>query len=167
MYDAIIEASGRGKAQNHKVLTKAHALTKRSTDKSKAITKKDVGMFLCNAASISWDVYTSDHPIETAIRDAVKEAASQAGGAVLKHIVKAAITAGLEGIAATGLFVTGVGVVAGFLGSFILGEIAGEVFDLIFDSGGTKPLPTEGYIFYVAEMPNGKNLAKQIASKPN
>ncbi|KAF3447770.1 hypothetical protein FNV43_RR08474 [Rhamnella rubrinervis] len=134
VYDAIIEASGRGKVCSS------------------------------NAAHITWDVYTSDHPIQTAMRDAVKEVASK-GGAMLKEIVKDAILTGLEGVEATSLFVTGIGFVVGILGSYILGEIAGDIFDLIFGCGGTKPLPNEGFIFYVADMPNGKDLAKQIANK--
>ncbi|KAF3447813.1 hypothetical protein FNV43_RR08518 [Rhamnella rubrinervis] len=162
VYDAIIEASGRGKVLNHKTLN-AIALP-RSSNESKDMSIKDAGMLLYNAANITWDVYTSDHPIQTAMRDAVTLAASE-GGAVLKEIVKAAILTGLEGIEATSLFVTGIGFVVGIVGSYILGEIAGEMFDLIFGSGGTKPLPNEGFIFYVADMPNGKDLAKQIANK--
>ncbi|KAF3447779.1 hypothetical protein FNV43_RR08483 [Rhamnella rubrinervis] len=165
VYDAIIEASGRGKVLNHKILN-AIALPRSSSSsiESKDMSIKDAGMLLYNAAHITWDVYTSDHPIQTAMRDAVKQVASK-GGAVLKEIVKAAIVTGLEGIEATSLFVTGIGFVVGILGSYILGEIAGDIFDLIFGSGGTKPLPNEGFIFYVAEMPNGKDLAKQIANK--
>ncbi|KAF3447767.1 hypothetical protein FNV43_RR08471 [Rhamnella rubrinervis] len=166
VYDAIIEASGRGKVLNHKILN-AIALPRsssRSSIESKDISIMDAGMLLYNAATITWDVYTSDHPIQTAMRNAVKQVASK-GGAVLKEIVQAAILTGLEGIAATSLFVTGIGFVVGILGSYILGEIAGDIFDLIFGSGGTKPLPNEGFIYYVADMPNGKDLAKQIANK--
>ncbi|KAF3447936.1 hypothetical protein FNV43_RR08643 [Rhamnella rubrinervis] len=166
VYDAIIEASGPGKVLNDKILN-ANALPRsssRSSIESKDVSIKDAGVFLYNAAHITWDVYTSDHPIQTAMRDAVKQVASK-GGAVLKEIVKAAIVTGLDGIEATSLFVTGSGFVVGILGSYILGEIAGDIFYLIFGSGGTKPLPNEGFIFYVAEMPNGKDLAKQIANK--
>lgn len=168
MYDSIIEASGRGKVLNDKIL-KAIAVPKTGRsrgDESKDISIKGAGMLLYNAASITWDVYTSDHPIQTAMRDAVKQVASK-GGAVLQEIVEAAIVTGLVGIEATSLFVTGIGFVVGMVASYILGEIAGEIFDLIFGSGGTKPLPNEGFIFYVADMPNGKDLAKQIANKPN
>ncbi|KAF3447938.1 hypothetical protein FNV43_RR08645 [Rhamnella rubrinervis] len=164
VYDAIIEASGRGKVLNHKLLNAIALPRSSSSIESKDVSIKDAGVFLYNAAHITWDVYTSDHPIQTAMRDAVKQVASK-GGAVLQEIVEAAITTGLVGIEATSLFVTGIGVVVGIVGSYILGEIAGEIFDLIFGSGGTKPLPTEGFIFYVADMPNGKNLAKQIANK--
>ncbi|KAF3447945.1 hypothetical protein FNV43_RR08652 [Rhamnella rubrinervis] len=114
VYEEIIEASGRGKAI---------ALP----FKSKDISIKDAGVFLYNAANIAWDVYTSDHPIQTAMRDAVKQVASQ-GGAVLQEIVEAAITTGLVGIEATSLFVAGIGVVVGIVGSYILGEIAGVIF---------------------------------------
>ncbi|KAF3447775.1 hypothetical protein FNV43_RR08479 [Rhamnella rubrinervis] len=164
VYDAIIEASGRGKVLNHKILNAIALPRSSSSIESKDISIMDAGMLLYNAATITWDVYTSDHPIQTAMRNAVKQVASK-GGAVLKVIVKAAVSTGLKGIAATSLFVTGIGFVVGILGSYILGEIAGDIFDLIFGSGGTKPLPNEDFIFYVADMPNGKDLAKQIANK--
>ncbi|KAF3447811.1 hypothetical protein FNV43_RR08516 [Rhamnella rubrinervis] len=125
VYDAIIEASGRGKVLNHKILN-AIALPRSSTSiESKDISIMDAGMLLYNAATITWDVYTSDHPIQTAMRNAVKQVASKGGAAILT---------GLEGIAATSLFVTGIGFVVGILGSYILGEIAGDIFDLIFGS---------------------------------
>ncbi|KAF3447785.1 hypothetical protein FNV43_RR08489 [Rhamnella rubrinervis] len=127
VHDAIIEASGRGKVLNHKILNAIALPRSSSSIESKDISIKDAGVFLYNAAHITWDVYTSDHPIQTAMRDAVKQVASK-GGAVLKEIVKAAILTGLEGIEATSLFVTGIGFVVGILGSYIVGEIAGDIF---------------------------------------
>lgn len=161
---ALPTSSIEFKVMNHKMVN-AIALPTSSIE-SKDISIKDAGVLLYNAASITWEVNTSDHPIQTAMRDAVKQAAST-GGAVLKEIVKAAILTGLEGIEATSLFVTGIVFVVGIGGSYILEEIAGKIFYLIFGSGGTKPLPNDGFIFYVADMPNGKDLAKQIAKKPN
>ncbi|XP_015880163.2 uncharacterized protein LOC107416209 [Ziziphus jujuba] len=164
VYDAIIEASGRGKVLSHKVL-KAIALPGSfSSNEVKHISIKDVfgkAMLLKNAASITWDVYTSDHPIRTATRDAIVEIAKK-GGALLEDIVTAAIVT-LEIAEATSLFVTGVGFVAGFVGGYIVGEIAGAVFDAIFGSAGNNPLPNKDHIFYVATMPDGKELARIIA----
>ncbi|KAF3447947.1 hypothetical protein FNV43_RR08654 [Rhamnella rubrinervis] len=125
VYDAINEASGRGKVLNDKILKAIAVPTGRK--EAGDISIKDAGTFLFTAAYITWDVYTSDHPIETAMRDAVKQVASL-GGAVLQDIVEAAITTGLVGIEATALFVTGIGFVVGIVGSFILGAIAGEIF---------------------------------------
>ncbi|XP_015880172.3 uncharacterized protein LOC107416217 [Ziziphus jujuba] len=164
VYDAIIEASGRGKVLHKKVL-KAIALPESfSGDEEKDISIMDVAgkaMLLKNAASITWDVYTSDHPIRTATRIAIVEIAEK-GGALLEDIVTAAMVT-LEVAEATSLFVTGVGFVAGFVGSYIVGQIAGSVFDAIFGSAGNDPLPNKDHIFYVAAMPDGKELARIVA----
>lgn len=117
-------------------------------------------MLLVNAARISWDVFTSEHPIKTATRDAMVQAAKK-GGALLGDIVSAAMVT-LEIAEASTLFVTGVGFVVGFVAGYIVGEIAGSVFDAIFGSAGSDPLPNKDHIFYVAIMPDGKELARII-----
>ncbi|KAG6469615.1 hypothetical protein ZIOFF_070545 [Zingiber officinale] len=111
---------------------------------------------------IIWDVYSSDHPITTATREALVLAA-ETGGAALEKLVGVAIATQLTGQAATTLFVTAVGLIGGFVGGFILGAVAGFLFDRVFSSGGQAVLPTDGFILYVAAMPNGLHLAKQIA----
>ncbi|KAH7533998.1 hypothetical protein FEM48_Zijuj04G0191100 [Ziziphus jujuba var. spinosa] len=166
-YQANLGFSGpfdKGKVLHKKVL-KAIALPESfSGDEEKDISIMDVAgkaMLLKNAASITWDVYTSDHPIRTATRIAIVEIAEK-GGALLEDIVTAAMVT-LEVAEATSLFVTGVGFVAGFVGSYIVGQIAGSVFDAIFGSAGNDPLPNKDHIFYVAAMPDGKELARIVA----
>lgn len=163
MYDAIIEASGRGKVLNHKVL-QAIAVpgSYNSNDlKDLSILSDIATILLKNAATIAWDVYVRDRPIKEATRDVVVNLAKK-GGALLEDIVTAAIVT-LEIAEATSLFVTGVGFVAGIIGAYIVGEIAGEVFDAIFGSAGTNPVPNKDHIFYVAAMPDGKREARIVA----
>ncbi|KAH7521546.1 hypothetical protein FEM48_Zijuj07G0045000 [Ziziphus jujuba var. spinosa] len=155
------EASGRGKVVHDKVVKGIAFLASYRSDAVKDITNKDVtgkAMLLKNAATITWDVYTSDHPIRTATRNAIVEIAKK-GGALLEDIATAAMVT-LEVAEATSLFV---GFVAGFIGGYIVGEIAGTVFDAIFGSAGNDPLPNKDFLFYVATMPDGKELARIIA----
>lgn len=158
MYDAIIEASGRLSVLDDKGL-KALSYGK-DTRSIKDYGQK--GMFLMKVGIIIWDIYSSDQPIQTATREAMVQAAKK-GGATLGKIVGAAAATQLVGVQATTLFVTALGLAGGVVGGFIFGAAAGLLFDLIFGSGGEAVLPTDGLIFYVAPMPNGKDLAKQIA----
>ncbi|CAA0812735.1 Unknown protein [Striga hermonthica] len=123
---------------------------------------KSAAMFFKDMCTIIWDIYSSDHTIQTVTRDALVTAAEK-GGAALGKLVAVAIATRLTGQAATTLFITAVGLVGGFVGAFILGAVAGLLFDLIFSSGGQAPLPTDGFIVYVAPMPDGRRLARQIA----
>ncbi|KAG6469613.1 uncharacterized protein LOC122031736 [Zingiber officinale] len=164
VYAAIIEASGRlsvllpeqGKGDD--TVLKASSITYRE----KKPNYGSAAMFLIDVGQIIWDVYSSDHPITTATREALVLAA-ETGGAALGKLVGVAIATQLTGQAATTLFVTAVGLIGGFVGGFILGAVAGFLFDRIFSSGGQAVLPTDGFIVYVATMPNGHDLAKQIA----
>ncbi|XP_060674510.1 uncharacterized protein LOC107405529 [Ziziphus jujuba] len=186
VYDAIIEASGRGKVlveetlkaiavprnddtnlhEENKLETKFEASSGNITMTKYALkTNNDAGkaLLLFKAAYITWDIYTSDHTITTTTRHAVQEAAKLAG-APLVEIIQAAVETGLEGVEASVVFVTAVGLAVGLVGAFIIGEVAGLLFDLIFGSGGAElPLSTQGHVFHVAAMPNGKELALQIA----
>ncbi|KAH7514442.1 hypothetical protein FEM48_Zijuj11G0090000 [Ziziphus jujuba var. spinosa] len=186
VYDAIIEASGRGKVlveetlkaiavprnddtnlhEENKLETKFEASSGNITMTTYALkTNNDAGkaLLLFKAAYITWDIYTSDHTITTTTRHAVQEAAKLAG-APLVEIIQAAVETGLEGVEASVVFVTAVGLAVGLVGAFIIGEVAGLLFDLIFGSGGAElPLSTQGHVFHVAAMPNGKELALQIA----
>ncbi|XP_073054836.1 uncharacterized protein [Primulina eburnea] len=163
VYAAIIEASGRlsvllGEQGKGDIVT-ASSITYRGK-KSKYGSDP---MFLIDVGQVIWDVYSSDQPITTATREALVRAAEK-GGAALGKLVGAAISTQLTGVAATPLFVTAVGLAGGFVGGFILGIVAGFLFDRIFGSGGAAVLPTDGFILYVATMPNGHDLAKQIAN---
>ncbi|XP_042450625.1 uncharacterized protein LOC122035272 [Zingiber officinale] len=107
---------------------------------------------------IIWDVYSSDHPITTATREALVLAA-ETGGAALGKLVGVAVATQLTGQAATTLFVMAVGLIGGFVGDFILGAVAGFLFDRIFSSGGEAVLPTNGFILYV--VAKGETLASR------
>ncbi|GER26421.1 sulfoxide reductase heme-binding subunit YedZ [Striga asiatica] len=157
VYASIIEASGR-----LTVLTRSDGPPPSISYRKKKPAYGSAAMHLMDIGQIIWDVYSSDHPITTATREALVFAA-EAGGAALGKLVGAAIATQLTGQAATTLFVTAMGLVGGFVGGFILGALAGFLFDLIFSSGGQRPLPTDGFILYVAPMPNGNDIAKQIA----
>ncbi|XP_075522021.1 uncharacterized protein LOC142555180 [Primulina tabacum] len=163
VYAAIIEASGRlsvllGEQGKGDIVT-ASSITYRV----KKSNHGSAAMFLIDVGHIIWDVYSSDQPITTATREALVLAA-KTGGATLGNLVGAAIATQLTGVTATTLFVTAVGLAGGFIGGFILGTVAGLLFDKIFGSGGEAVLPTDGFILYVATMPDGHDLAKQIAN---
>lgn len=125
-----------------------------------AVEKKDVLkygskiMFIYSVGSIVWDVYSSDHPIRTATKDALVQAAK--GWSALGKLVGAAIATELVGVEASALFVTAAGILGGVVGAFIIGAAAGVLFDQIFGSAGATVLPTHGFILYVAPMPNGQ-----------
>ncbi|CAA0838395.1 Unknown protein [Striga hermonthica] len=119
-------------------------------------------MFLLDIGMIVWEVYSADHSLTMALREALIFAA-EVGGAALGKLVGVTVASGLTGLAATTLFVTAVGLVTGFVGAFIFGALAGFLFDRIFSTGGQAPLPTDGFVVYVAPMPNGHQIARQIA----
>ncbi|KAL6528765.1 hypothetical protein OROMI_028941 [Orobanche minor] len=160
VYAAIIEESGRLSvlAKHEGDVVEASSITYRKKKPSLG----SAAMFLIDVGLIIWDLYSSDHTITTATRQALVLAA-EAGGAALGKLVGVAVATQLTGQAATTLFVTAVGLVGGFVGAFILGAVARVLFNLIFGSGGERPLPTDGFIVYVAPMPNGHDIAKQIA----
>ncbi|GER32120.1 phytase [Striga asiatica] len=119
-------------------------------------------MFLLDIGMIVWEVYSADHSLTMALREALIFAA-ELGGAALGKLVGVSVASGLTGMAATTLFVTAVGLVTSFVGAFIIGALAGFLFDRIFSTGGQAPLPTDGFVVYVAPMPNGHQIARQIA----
>ncbi|KAG6467875.1 uncharacterized protein LOC122034469 [Zingiber officinale] len=177
VYAAIIKASGRlsvlsAEQEKGDDIVKAASLTyqEKGDDivKASSITYRgkkpnygSAAMFLIDVGQIIWDVYSSDHPITTATRDALVRAAKE-GGSALGKLVGVAVATELAGEAVTALFVTAVGIIGGFVGSYIVGKLAGFLFDQIFSSGGEAVLPTDGFIVYVATMPNGHDLAIQI-----
>ncbi|KAK1296620.1 hypothetical protein QJS10_CPB15g02092 [Acorus calamus] len=63
----------------------------------------------------------------------------------------------MVGLEATPLFIIVSGIVMSIVGAYILGEFAGWLIDLIFGSGGTAPLSTDGHRCYVSSMPYGTN----------
>lgn len=114
------------------------------------------------AGLMVWDIYSSDHKIQTATHDAVVSTAAM-GGAILGDIIGAAIATDLVGVEATSMFVAMAGFATGLLGAFILAGIAGGLIELIIGSGGAIDINTDDHKCYVAGMPDGVVLACQIA----
>ncbi|GAV74288.1 hypothetical protein CFOL_v3_17768 [Cephalotus follicularis] len=127
-----------------------------------------VALLLFAAGMMVWDIYTSDHPIRTATHDGVLAAASFAGAAVGDIIgtVAASTLVGTATFAAAAI-VAVVGVAFSIAGAVILGEFAGCIIDFILSSGPTAPLSTDGLRCYIAPMPDGLALARQILHHDN
>ncbi|KAM7497481.1 hypothetical protein LguiA_021895 [Lonicera macranthoides] len=146
VYDEILRASGRGNIFK--------------------IDIKEVGaaaVLLLAAGIMVWDIFTAEHKTETAFRDAAVTAASISGGMlgdVVQAVVRVALADVVEGAT---YFAMGVGLLVSFAGAFIIGAFAGVILDLIFSSGGTATLSTDGIKCYVAPMPDGAVLARQIS----
>ncbi|KAM7463633.1 hypothetical protein LguiA_031754 [Lonicera macranthoides] len=148
VYEEIMEASGRGRVF-------ANGLTK-------ALKVAGIAMFLFNAGMIVWDIYSSEQKLQTATRHAIVALAS-VGGAMLGDIVGVALSSALLAAGVSTFFVVTVGILTGILGAFILGEFVGWLIDLIFSSAGNTSFSTDLHRCYVAVMPDGETLARQIA----
>ncbi|KAK9735909.1 hypothetical protein RND81_04G237200 [Saponaria officinalis] len=171
VYDEIIKSSGRG--------------TYLSSTAYKAVNKIGKGLLIFTLAMSAWDIYSSEHKLQTALSEFAEFGAGYVGGyvgeitgaAVATYLVTAmgvaetAATAAFVGLAA---FVTGFGIAIG------LGMLAGYVVVKIFESGGkhaggaitvkkddTKPSTGPNYPYrtqvYAAPMPDGALLARQLA----
>ncbi|KAK1297661.1 hypothetical protein QJS10_CPB15g02087 [Acorus calamus] len=151
VYEEIIEASGRGRVVVNNL--------------SKALGFAGIAVLLFTAGMMVWDIFSSERVLQTATRDAVVTAAS-VGGAMLGEVIGVAIPT-MVGLEATPLFIIVSGIVMSIVGAYILGEFAGWLIDLIFGSGGTAPLSTDGHRCYVSSMPDGEALARQIAHQDN
>lgn len=152
VYEEIIEVSGRGKI---------------STEKFTGVFKKlGIAVNILKAGSIVWDIYTAEQTLGEGTRDAIELAAS-IGGAMLGELVGAALATKLVGAQASTLFVTMAGIVGGIVGGFVIGLAAGALVALIFGSGGSAPISTDGFRCYVAEMPDGARLARQLSHQNN
>ncbi|KAK1296858.1 hypothetical protein QJS10_CPB15g02096 [Acorus calamus] len=148
VYVKIIEVSGRGKIAVEGL--------------SNAFEVLGMAVQVLTAGMMVWEIFSSDHVLQTVTRDAVVAAAS-AGGEILGEVVAAAVSTIMVGVEAAPLFVLLAGVVTSIVGAFFLGEFAGWLVDLIFGSGGTAPLSTDGHRCYVSQMPDGEVMARQIA----
>ncbi|XP_010920409.2 uncharacterized protein [Elaeis guineensis] len=150
VYYDIIEASGRGNVGVTRFATAAGAA--------------GIAVLIFTAAMMVWDIFSSEHVLETATRDAVESAAA-IGGAMLGEVVGAAVASNLIGVEATSVFVLLAGFATGIVGAFILGSFAGWLVGLIFGSGGKQISSMDGLKCYVSSMPDGAVLARQIASQ--
>lgn len=148
VYDDIMQASGRG------------SVIKSWLSKAKSIG--GAAVVVITAGLMVWDIYSSDHKIQTTIHDAVVSTAA-AGGAMLGDIIGTAI-ATLVGVEATTMFVAMAIFATSVLGAVILSAIAGSLIELIIGSGGTTDINTDNHKCYVAHMTDdGVVLARRIA----
>ncbi|KAK8923737.1 hypothetical protein KSP39_PZI019047 [Platanthera zijinensis] len=140
VYEEIIEASGRGRVIVNQFST--------------AVGIAGIAVLLFTAGMMVWDIFSSEHILQAATRDAVVSAAS-IGGAMLGEVVGAALATDLVGVEASALFVLFAGIATSILGAFIIGGFVGWLIDLIIGSGGNATLSTDGLRSYVAPMPDG------------
>lgn len=99
--------------------------------------------------------------IHSATKDAVN-AWAEVVGAALKEVVQAAVETMTEEVEMSEIFVTVAGMVASFVGTFIITTAAMVLIDLIFSSGGTAPILTDGIYCHVTQLPDGAVIARQI-----
>ncbi|KAG5525273.1 hypothetical protein RHGRI_031826 [Rhododendron griersonianum] len=132
---------------------------------TRAVGAAGMAVLVFTAGMMVWDILSSEHPFQTASRDAVETAASVGGGMLGEVIGDAVATELLAGVEVSPLFVTFAGVVGGIGGVFIFGAFAGWLIDLIIHSGGSAEFSTEGHQCFVARMPDGVALARQIAAE--
>ncbi|KAK9735920.1 hypothetical protein RND81_04G238000 [Saponaria officinalis] len=154
----------------------------------KTVDKIGKGLLIFTLAMSVWDIYSSEHKLQTTTTEVAEFGAGYAGGyigeiagaAVATYLVTAigvaetAATAAFVGLAS---FVTGFGLAIG------LGFLAGYVVGKIFESGGkhaggaitvkkdeaklsaVRKHPYQTQV-YAAPMPNGALLARQLAYDP-
>lgn len=118
-------------------------------------------LLIVAAGIMVWDIFTSEHVFKTATKDVMVTAAS-IGGALVGQVVGEALLTLVAAEAST-LLVTVAAVVGGIVGAFVIGAFVGWFIDLIFDSGGSYPLSTDNHHCYVAPLPDGEAVARQIA----
>ena len=126
------------------------------------VGKLGKAVLLFSAGNITWEIYTADHVLLTATREAIV-AAAKYGGAKLGTIVGAAMGTQLAGVQASALFLYMAGVLGGIAGAFLVGAAAGWLVSLIIGTAEPPPKSTDNLIFFVAPMPDGAALARQIS----
>ncbi|GLT95610.1 hypothetical protein SLE2022_132820 [Rubroshorea leprosula] len=150
VYEEIIEASGRGKAVINRLWT--------------GLGVVGITVLLFTAGIMVWDIYSSEHKLETATRNTV-QIASAVGGAMLGNVVAAALAPRLVGVVASSFFVGMMGIILGIAGAFILGAFTGWLVDLIFSSGSDQEFSTEGHRCYVARCLMERSLLVKLPIK--
>ncbi|XP_072973167.1 uncharacterized protein [Typha angustifolia] len=154
VYDRILQVSGLGSIEVDDVKTVIRGVGKL--------------VLLYKAGTLVWDVFSVEHGFQIATRDAVVDVASYVGGALVGRVVTAALTSGaLEGIEASAMFVLLAGTMSSIIGSFLIGAFVGLLLDFFINSGGKDTFSTDGHVCYVAPMPDGVSLARQIAYEDN
>ncbi|KAK9735917.1 hypothetical protein RND81_04G237800 [Saponaria officinalis] len=171
VYDEIIKSSGRG--------------TYLSNTAYKVVDKVGKGLLIFTLAMSVWDIYSSEHRLQTALSEFTEFSASYVGGyvgeitgaAVATYLVTAmgvaetAVTTAFVGLAA---FVSGFGLAIGL--GFLAGYVVGKIFEsggkhaggaITVNKDGPKPSPDPNNPYrtqvYAAPMPDGALLARQLA----
>lgn len=154
-----MEASGRGRGL--------------SIGFAEVVGAAGVAALLVTAGIMIWDVYTSEHKLHTAARDAAVIVAV-VGGAELGKIVGAALATELVGteVALFGVTAVAVGaILVGIAGAIVLSLVAGWLIDKLFTTGEESHVTnhtTQSQHCYVApSLPDGKAIAYQIAHRRN
>ncbi|KAM1717207.1 hypothetical protein COP2_025340 [Malus domestica] len=111
------------------------------------------------SAGIVWEIFSANNSLQTVARDAVTITTS-IGGAMIREVVGVALVSMLTD---NGLLVLKAGITAGIAGVFLIGEFTTQLINVTFGSGGDAPLSTMGHRCYVAQLPDGSVLARQIA----
>ncbi|XP_074292466.1 uncharacterized protein LOC141619341 [Silene latifolia] len=169
VYDEIIKSSGRGTFLENTAYRVANTIGK--------------GLLIFTLAMSVWDIYSSEHKLQTIVTEGAEFGAGWVGGyigeiagaAAATYLVTAvgvaatAVTAAFVGLAA---FVTGIGI------GIALGFLAGYIVGKIFESGGKhtggavkvkdsdpKMALLPNHPVYAAPMPDGALLARQLAYK--
>lgn len=148
VYEDIIQASGRSRFLVNVL--------------SEVVGAAGIALIIFTAGIMVWDLFTANDIFEAATRDAVVTVAA-VGGALVGEIVgvTVAIAAG-----ASAAFALMAGIITGFIGAFLIGEFTGWLIDSFF-AGTYDTLSATGYRCYVADLPNGEAIARQIAHQLN
>lgn len=120
------------------------------------------GVLILALGTMVWDIYLSDRPVETGVRD-LMQIASGLGGAAIGEFVEAGLVAFATEVEIDSIFLACVGFVTGTVAAILIADAAAALIILIFGSGGSAPLNPGKHRCYVAPMPDGAALARQIA----
>ncbi|XP_038893086.1 uncharacterized protein LOC120081972 [Benincasa hispida] len=146
VYNDIIVASGRGSV---------------IADTISIVSGVAGILFLILATGIMvWDIFTAEHVLQTATKDVMVTVAT-VGGAMVGQVVGAALPT-LAGVEASSLFLMATAIIGSIVGAFVVGAFVGWLVDHIFSSGGHYPPSTDSQTCYVAPLPDGESIARQI-----
>lgn len=132
-------------------------------DDLKNMANKTGKVFLVlNCGIMVWDIFTSNHIFEAITKHALMRVAD-ASGVIVKKLVGAVLPTLVGVKAASKVFVLASAVIGSILGVFVIGPFVGWFVSYMFNSGGKYPLSTDGHHCYVASLPDGEAVARQIA----
>ncbi|KAM1240618.1 hypothetical protein ACFX2I_046157 [Malus domestica] len=101
-------------------------------------------------------VLPADNPLQTVARNALSNIALD--GSAMGDVIGVVLSV-VTDEALLGPVIAGIGI------CFLIGEITIWLTNEIFGSGGSGPLSTTGHQCYVAQLPDGKVLAREIAHR--